>query len=309
MTYPALYEKLQYALGFFEFDTRFDGMEKDACLAEALAFINEKTGGYIAFDAGLYSYETEGLIAGSEFDGRIVGFFQNSEIQYTAAILSDSKVRELDGKMNEYYASLNYGFTVEESEYKAPAGAIYSAIYLEYDRSAEATAKIKDYVGGNKFDDGSVIHANNALIDQINSTNIMVETLSQVFLYVGLVFAVFAALLLSNFISVSISQKTREIGILRAVGARSIDVFKIFFSEAFIISAICVLFSIVGGVTVCSVLNAEVSDLMGGVSLFVFGPLSILMLVGVAAVTSVIATFLPVWRAARRKPVESIRAL
>ena len=48
---------------------------------------------------------------------------------------------------------------------------------------------------------------------------------------------------------------------------------------------------------------------MIGASIFVFGPLSWLVMLGIAVVTSVIATFLPVYSAAKRKPVESIRAL
>jgi ABC-type antimicrobial peptide transport system permease subunit len=120
---------------------------------------------------------------------------------------------------------------------------------------------------------------------------------------------VFAALLLCNFISVSISYKKKEIGILRAVGARGIDVFKIFFSESLIIAAICVLLASIGTALVCKVLNAEMGDAIAGVSLFVFRPLSLLMLIGIAILTAAIATFLPVWNAARKKPVESIRAL
>jgi len=54
--------------------------------------------------------------------------------------------------------------------------------------------------------------------------------------------------------------------------------------------------------------GAEVRAL-GGVTLIVFGPLSIIILVGIALLTAVIATFLPVYLAAKKKPVESIRAL
>ena len=44
-------------------------------------------------------------------------------------------------------------------------------------------------------------------------------------------------------------------------------------------------------------------------SLLVFGINSLAILIVVAFVTVVVATFLPVWSAARKKPVESIRAL
>ena len=136
----------------------------------------------------------------------------------------------------------------------------------------------------------------------------LVKDLSKIFLYVGLVLAVFAALLLSNFISVSISQKKKEIGILRAVGARGLDVFKIFFSESFFIGFLCVVFASVASVFICSVLNKELATSLGA-SLFVFGVASLAVLIIIAFVTIVIATFLPVWSAAKKKPVDSIRAL
>jgi ABC-type antimicrobial peptide transport system permease subunit len=41
----------------------------------------------------------------------------------------------------------------------------------------------------------------------------------------------------------------------------------------------------------------------------VFGIGSFGLVVGIAVVTAVIATFLPVWNAARKKPVDSIRSL
>ena len=137
----------------------------------------------------------------------------------------------------------------------------------------------------------------------------MVDELSTVFMWIGIVMAVFAALLLSNFISVSISHKKRDIGILRAVGARSFDVFKIFFSESFLIAIISIIISMIGCFVACSVLNQTMSNALSGVSLFVFGPVSILILVGVAVVTAIVATFLPVYNAAKKKPVDSIRAL
>jgi ABC-type antimicrobial peptide transport system permease subunit len=124
----------------------------------------------------------------------------------------------------------------------------------------------------------------------------------------GLVLAVFAILLFSNFISVSISQKRREIGILRAVGARSIDVFKIFFSESFCIAAICSLISITGCAVICPLLNSSLAESLGA-SIFVFGILSVIIIIAIALITAVIATFLPVWTAAKKKPVDSIRSL
>lgn len=196
----------------------------------------------------------------------------------------------------------------QTTNYKEPHDAIYDAIIIPYDHSAAQTDFLAANTGKWQADD-SGIRLDCALASAVQSASDMVDTLYKVFLYVGLVMAAFSALLLSNFISVSISYKKKEIGILRAVGARSFDVFKIFFSESLVISVICILLSCAGGVVACHFINAEVSALLAGASIFVFGPLSVLMLVGVALVTALVATFLPVYHTAKKKPVESIRAL
>ena len=71
---------------------------------------------------------------------------------------------------------------------------------------------------------------------------------------------------------------------------------------------ICMVLSIVAGFVICSVLNNRIGTDLGA-SIFVFGPMSVLMIVGISILTSLIATFLPVYNIARKKPVESIRSL
>ena len=62
-------------------------------------------------------------------------------------------------------------------------------------------------------------------------------------------------------------------------------------------------------VTAPALLTAEESGETLNASIFVFGGTSIAILLGIAAITSAAATFLPVFGAARKKPVEAIRAL
>ena len=46
-----------------------------------------------------------------------------------------------------------------------------------------------------------------------------------------------------------------------------------------------------------------------GVSIFVFGFISFIIMVLLAVLTTIIATYIPVRKAAKKKPVETIRAL
>jgi len=253
----------------------------------------------------IFSQEN-GAAVGGEKVSAIVGFYYVDSDSYLSPLLmTDADDAAL---YTEQLATMQY-YWERETNYVEKEGSVFDSIFLPYDHSVEVTDQlISLYEARRSFGEESVrVVPRNSLMNNFESVDSMINGLSKVFLYVGLVLAVFAALLLSNFISVSISHKKREIGILRAVGARSSDVFKIFFSESFIIAAICTVLSIVGSAILCNVLNAEVSSMIGA-SLFVFGILSVLVLLGVALLTAVIATFLPVYNAAKKKPVDSIRS-
>ena len=166
------------------------------------------------------------------------------------------------------------------------------------------------YIQSKDFDENaSRISIYGRYVSELDSIDALVKSLSKVFLYVGLVFALFAILLFSNFISTSISQKRHEIGILRAVGARGNDVFKIFFSESFVIALICSALASIGTAILCAVINNYISGNILGASIFVFGPFSLLIIVATAVITATLATFIPVWLASRKKPVDSIKAI
>lgn len=149
---------------------------------------------------------------------------------------------------------------------------------------------------------------NNEVSSTLEMMNSMVETLSQVFLYVGIGFAVFAALMLFNFISVSISYKKREIGILRAVGARGADVFGIFFNESMIITLINWILASVVTVVGAWLINNSLRN-SGGFSLTLLnvGIRQFALILGVGILVAFISTFLPVLKISRKRPIDAIR--
>ena len=136
----------------------------------------------------------------------------------------------------------------------------------------------------------------------------LITTLKQVFLIAGIVFGVFAALMLFNFITTSIAAKTKEIGILRAVGARGNDLFKIFFSESGLIAFICSIIAIAASIVVCWRLNVMMMERVG-LSMLNFGPINVGLILFGAVVIAMLGTLIPVIIAAKKPPVESIRTL
>lgn len=128
------------------------------------------------------------------------------------------------------------------------------------------------------------------------------------FLWTGIVLAVFSTLLLSNFISLSISNKKKEIGILRAVGAREGDVFKIFIAESLTIVIICSILALVGTAFVCYALNSSVLEKFGfAILVITFQTILLIFIIGI--LVAIFATLLPVLKIARKKPVDTIRSI
>lgn len=211
--------------------------------------------------------------------------------------------------IKEYsFTSTKYGDGSEwkdekETKYKFPEDGKYSSVIALTDNTVEQTKYILHY-----GDDTFKIKMTNQVYQSVDFMAEMVSTLKKVFLIVAAVLGVFSALMLFNFISVSISAKSKEIGILRAVGARGTDVFKIFFAEGGFISFICFLLSAVAAFFVCNALNNSISEAIS-IKMLEYGWIEIGLIFAVAAVVSIIATIIPVVHAAKKPPVESIRAL
>lgn len=147
----------------------------------------------------------------------------------------------------------------------------------------------------------------NSATPMLDMANDLVESVAHVFVYVGMGFALFSALMLSNFIASSVNRKKREIGILRAIGARSNDVFRIFFNESIIIAIINFILASISTYIVVRIIN---QSLRGGVGLtitiFNLSLRQIVLLLIISVFVALAASFLPVYRIARKKPVDAI---
>jgi len=232
----------------------------------------------------------------------VVGIFYGENINSSEykLILNDNLYKELTKK------EIENGYPVFK-ETKYVDNGFYDSVYVSFDKSDEQIDKFYDIYSNLKYNENSSrTSLTGTTISMLDTVNYMIEEFSKIFFWVGLVFAIFASLLFSNFISVSISYKKREIGILRAIGAKGKDVFKIFFSESFVVAMICIILSCTLSIVLSTLLNNAL-DL--GVTVLVFGVLSFIFVIGIALITSVLATFLPVNKAARKKPIDSIRSV
>jgi putative ABC transport system permease protein len=104
-----------------------------------------------------------------------------------------------------------------------------------------------------------------------------------------------------NIMLVSVTERTREIGIRLAIGARERDVLLQFLIEAIVMSAL-------GGVVGVLIGLAGSAVIAGALKLpFVFQPGIVIVAVAFAAIVGVTFGFFPALRAARLDPIEALR--
>ena len=104
-----------------------------------------------------------------------------------------------------------------------------------------------------------------------------------------------------NIMLVSVTERTREIGIRMAIGARSSDVMSQFLIEALVLSAL----GGIVGITLGSV-GAFIISLANGTT-FALSPEAVLLAFGFSAAVGVIFGFYPAQRAARLDPIVALR--
>ncbi|MEG2002873.1 MAG: FtsX-like permease family protein, partial [Clostridia bacterium] len=135
--------------------------------------------------------------------------------------------------------------------------------------------------------------------------DIMIQ-FTQVFFLASGVLAFFVTLLLFNFISASIANKKKEIGILRAIGARGVDVMKIFVFEGIMLAIIIIAFS----VPLVAIGSRLVNAYMLSVLPVVLVSFSFKQVISIGALTLFIillSSFLPVWSISKKKPIDAIK--
>jgi putative ABC transport system permease protein len=112
---------------------------------------------------------------------------------------------------------------------------------------------------------------------------------------------VIGGIVVMNIMLVSVTERTKEIGIRKAIGARRADILKQFLVEAVTLSAIGGMI----GVTLAWIIGRILTAVFFPTYLSVFW---ITLAIGVSAGIGVVAGLIPAWKAARLDPIEALRA-
>ncbi len=140
---------------------------------------------------------------------------------------------------------------------------------------------------------------------------VQAQTLSNLLLAMGVLIASVGALGLAGTMSTNVLERTREIGLMKAMGMSGSRIFALFSAEAvfigFLGSAIGSAVGIALGSVISSVLaNGFLSGLVG-LQLIAFTPISIISVILLVMAIALVAAVLPAAKAARQSPIDSLR--
>jgi len=109
-----------------------------------------------------------------------------------------------------------------------------------------------------------------------------------------------------NIMLVTVTERTREIGLRKAIGANSANISNQFLIETIVITTLGGIIGIVGGILI-SFLISVIAKKLGYDWEFVITLFSILLSIGVSAIVGMIFGLYPARKAARLEPVEALR--
>ena len=188
------------------------------------------------------------------------------------------------------------------------ADVVPSAIYI-YPKDFDTKDNILDYL--DKYNDGKdeddvIQYTDMAEMISTLSGNIM-DAITIVLIAFSSISLVVSSIMIGIITYISVLERTKEIGILRALGARKKDITRVFNAETFIIG----IFSGILGVILAYVLtipaNMIIENLSGLANVAKLNPIHAVILVIISLTLTIIGGAIPANMASKKDPVEALR--
>ena len=140
--------------------------------------------------------------------------------------------------------------------------------------------------------------------DLLDTATEVERSLQVLVVSIALISLIVGGIGIMNIMLVSVTERTREIGIRKAVGAKRIDILWQFLIESFLVTMLGGTLGVIGGIGATEIAQRLA---IGGDTTYVVTPLWVLVGLVVAGVTGLVAGVYPAWRASRLDPIEALR--
>ena len=259
------------------------------------------SGSYLNID---YTYETDG-------EGNIV-----SESETTLETLSDvgeARTYTVVGFVEPNYVDGNVAYVSPDEPAATASGTETSTAYFST-TGYSSRDELEGLMGSLLGEDGSWT-ANNSLLTYQGLTpdRQIFDSLAQFAAVLAVVIVVAAVSLISNAFTISISERTRQFGLLSSLGASRRQLRRTVYTEAALLGVVGIPLGLVIGIAGTAAVFALTSEGWGimlgeGVSIrLVIAPADLAVAAGLTALTLLLSAFVPALRASRVSAVDAIR--
>ena len=260
-----------------------------------------------------------GIVRGKEDKKIMVG--NDSGLSYTEELMQYVYNQNKDSKIVKAQMEANYNimsgevFSLDEEGVKSKEnlltylGANLTPIMIQvYPRDFNSKDKVLEYL--DKFnedkEDDKILYMDMSKLLSTISGNLM-NGVTYVLIGFSGISLVVSSIMIGIITYISVLERIKEIGILRALGARKKDISRVFNAETFIIGTCSGLIGILIAYLLTFPINNLIESLTDLDNVSVLNPLHAIMLIIVSITLTLIGGFIPAKMASKKDPVVALR--
>lgn len=247
-----------------------------------------------------------GLAYSPRLTEKVIALNENSEIAKACRESSDGTTEVYLGLKN------SGGFLTETLTTRAVAGISTPSKISVYAKDFESKEKIKEYIDEWNADkettDENYIAYSDMMSMMFGMLNTMVDAVTYVLVAFTSISLIVSSVMIGIITYISVVERTKEIGVLRALGASKREIKSVFNAETFLIG----LFSGAIGVAVTYLLSVPINVIIKSLvpevgSIASLNPFAAISLIGVSVLLTLVAGLIPAGAAAKKDPVVALR--
>ncbi len=255
------------------------------------------------------------IIRGKEdkeiFTNQALIFYTGALVDKIISINKDSEiVKAQEDKDYNILTGTSFDDTTTKEDILAYLGAdMTPAVIYLYPKDFASKDKITSYLdkyNKNKADSDKITYTDMAKLMSSLSSGIM-DAITVVLIAFSSISLVVSSIMIAIITYISVLERTKEIGILRALGARAKDITRVFNAETMLIGLCSGLLGLVIAYLLTFPANKIIEDLSGLASVAKLNPVHALILLLISVSLTVLSGFIPAKMASKKDPVIALR--